>query len=283
MAKVEEHPEEDVNGDPPTIGSESSSTKSLRIVIIGAGIGGLTAALALRQVGHSVVILEQWNGANETGAAIHLAPNANGILRRLGIYAETFGANLMRRLTEYNHEGIEMFSMDTEEMSGIWQYPWLLCHRISLHSSLSKATTCTEGPGIPVDLRYSSKVVAIDPDNAIVTTENGERIQGDVLLGADGISSITRKVVRGGSTAPFSSGKSAFRFLISKDEASRDERIREFLQQEGELKIWTARDRKIVMYPCENNKLLNFMCMHPDTETRAPSDGKWLKHHLSKI
>lgn len=70
----------------------------LKILIVGAGIGGLTAAIALRKQGHHVQIFEQSRFATETGAALHLAPNANGILRRLGIYAEDFGANLAQRV-----------------------------------------------------------------------------------------------------------------------------------------------------------------------------------------
>lgn len=68
-------------------------------MIIGAGIGGLTAAISLRNQGHHVTILEQSRFANELGAAVHLAPNANGVLRRIGVYAEKVGANLMRRVS----------------------------------------------------------------------------------------------------------------------------------------------------------------------------------------
>jgi hypothetical protein len=70
----------------------------LKILIVGAGIGGLTAAIALRKQGHHVQIFEQSRFATETGAALHLAPNANGILRRLGLFPEEFGANPTQRV-----------------------------------------------------------------------------------------------------------------------------------------------------------------------------------------
>jgi 2-polyprenyl-6-methoxyphenol hydroxylase-like FAD-dependent oxidoreductase len=95
------------------IEDQTKAESPLRILIAGAGIGGLTAAVALGQQGHEVTvrirrcklretiankkqIFEQSEFANETGAAIHLAPNCNGILRRLGLFAEKIGANDMR-------------------------------------------------------------------------------------------------------------------------------------------------------------------------------------------
>jgi 2-polyprenyl-6-methoxyphenol hydroxylase-like FAD-dependent oxidoreductase len=81
-----------------TTSHASDDARPLKILIVGAGIGGLTAAIALRNQGHDIQIFEQSHLATETGAAIHLAPNANGLLRRLGIFAEQFGANPMERV-----------------------------------------------------------------------------------------------------------------------------------------------------------------------------------------
>lgn len=246
--------------------------RPLKIVFIGGGIGGLTAAIALRQAGHDVVVLEQWDGANETGAAIHLQPNANGVLRRLGLIPETFGANHMNKMSEYATDGSLIRSMDLIEPNKQWQHPWQLVHRVHLHAELQRAATSSVGKGKPVDMRYASKVVDADPDTATAILENGERIEGDVLIGADGVFSETRKKVKGGHIRPFSSGKSAFRFLVDKKEALNDPLTRKFAETDGELVMFLGPTSKIVAYPCQSNELLNFVCIHPSELTAAPTD-----------
>jgi choline dehydrogenase-like flavoprotein len=67
--------------------------RPLDIIIAGAGIGGLTAAIGLRQAGHHVQIFESSRFAKEVGAAIHLPPNVQTVLRRWGVNPDEFGAN----------------------------------------------------------------------------------------------------------------------------------------------------------------------------------------------
>lgn len=252
-----------------------SEVRPLRILIAGSGIGGLTAAIALRQQGHDVELFEQSALARETGAAVHLAPNSNGILRRLGIFAETFGANAMDRLTEYDSNGEVKQQRDLRASNLQWQHPWLLAHRINLHNNLKTTATAPIGPGTAT-LKTSSKVVSVDALKASITLEDGSTHHGDVVLGADGVHSITRKFVPGcEAISPYSSGKSAFRFLIPRSAVAADPVTEKFVQEDGELIIWYANDRRIVMYPTSGNTQLNFVCSHPESETLASSADAW--------
>ncbi|KAL1897604.1 hypothetical protein Sste5346_003910 [Sporothrix stenoceras] len=218
----------------------------LHVVIAGAGIAGLTAAIYLRKQGHRCTLLEKSHLAKETGAAVHLAPNSNGVLRRIGIYAEKQGANPM-------------------------ESPWLLTHRVHLHEELKRRAMAPEDEGPPAVLRTSCPVVDVDPESGIVTLESGEMITGDVILGADGAHSKSRAKLPGGNLQTKPSGKSAFRFLVPRRAALDDPVTAKFAQRNGELIIWFSTDRRVVMYPCSNNTQLNFVCVHPREETEAES------------
>jgi 2-polyprenyl-6-methoxyphenol hydroxylase-like FAD-dependent oxidoreductase len=141
---------------------------------------------------------------------------------------------------------------------------------------LKNAAISPEGRGIPAKLSTSSRVIGVDAETATVTLENGQIVQGDFVIGADGVHSVTRKGVAGRDIKPHSSGKSAFRFLISRKVAQDDPVTAKVVQSPGELIIWYGADRRVVVYPTTNNQLLNFVCIHPEAESEAGSDG-WNK------
>ena len=216
------------------------------------------------------------------GAAIHLAPNANGILRRYGVLPERFGAVTMKRLAEYDNKGSETRKFDLREPNKIWQHPWQLVHRVRLHDKLKQIATSAEGPGTPAILHTSSKVIDVDTETATATLENGEVIKADLILGADGIYSKTRAFVSGHPSKLHGSGKAAFRFLIPRKAALADPETAKLCSQDGELAIWYGSDRRVVMYPCDGNELLNFVCIHPEGESQGGSDGMLLfKIHVT--
>ncbi|KUI65822.1 3-hydroxybenzoate 6-hydroxylase 1 [Cytospora mali] len=247
----------------------------LKIIVVGAGVGGLSAALSLRRNGHQVEIYEQSRFANETGAAVHLAPNSNGVLRRWGIYAEEFGATPMDRLQERNEKGDIIKDIDLRGMKGQWQHPWLLSHRVYLHEKLKAFATGEDGIGSPAKLQTSSKVVSVNPEKGEVTLADGTTVTGDVVLGADGIYSKSRTYIKDAKL--FRSGKAAFRFLIPRKAGLDDPVTKSIVEDLSSLGMWYGSDRRIVMYPCNDNQLLNFVCIHPDTESHDAPGDEWNK------
>lgn len=101
--------------------------------------------------------------------------------------AEEFGAVTMSRLTEYDQSGVETRRVDLTEQNKIWQHPWMLVHRVRLHDKLKQVATGAEGQGRPAELHLSSKVVEVDTESATITLERGDKIQVDLILGADGV------------------------------------------------------------------------------------------------
>ncbi|KAH6949523.1 hypothetical protein DER45DRAFT_624039 [Fusarium avenaceum] len=274
-------PEPLLNGDNAscitTNGSTVDTTEyhGLRIIIIGAGIGGLTAAIFLRKQGHHVTLLEQSRFANEVGAAMHLAPNANGLLRRINIYAENIGANAFERITEFNAKNEFIRDADITESNKQWQHPWHLVHRVRLHQELKRVATSPEGPGRPAELRTSSHVVDVDTSTATVFLEDGSQLQGDLVIGADGVHSRSRRKVVDEDIRAHSSGKNAFRFLVPRQAALEDPETAQFAKINGQLIIWYGSDRRVVMYPCDDNRMFNFVCIHPREESDSGSTEDW--------
>ncbi|KAI1368724.1 hypothetical protein F5Y08DRAFT_335290 [Xylaria arbuscula] len=249
----------------------------LKIVIVGAGIGGLSAAVALRGQGHQVELYEQSASASEVGAAVHLAPNANGVLRRWGLLPETFGANDSGAFVERRQTGEIVSEVDLTIPNKMWQYPWQLVHRAALHNRLKETATKEAGLGIAARIKTGSKVVEVDTDSGTVILENGASVTADVVIGADGVYSRMRRFVHDKTPRLFGSGKAAFRFLLSRTLIREDPVTAPLVEKDNVITIWYGADRRVVMYPCNHNETLNFVCIHPDNESHATQSDAWSK------
>lgn len=93
--------------------------------------------------------------------------------------------------------------------------PWLLNHRVDLHNELKRLATTEDGPGQPAIIRTKARVQSVDCEQGIVTLESGETVQGDLIVGADGIHSKVRTAVLGHHLIAQPSGHSAYRCLVS--------------------------------------------------------------------
>ncbi len=105
-----------------------------------------------------------------------------------------------------------------------------------------------------------------------MSLHDGNSISADVVIGADGVHSLTRLAVTSKEFRAFKTRHSAFRFMITRKVALEDPDTREIGSTNGSMDIWYSPHTRIVMYPCSNNELLNFVCIHP-AELSGASDG----------
>lgn len=179
-----------------------SSSHPLHILIAGAGIGGLTASLALRRHGHHITVFEQSRLANEIGAAINIAPNCNRILRRLGVFLEDHGAVDCKGFAFWDSTPKEIMYMDRSQDPLTCGYPYHMMHRAHLHKALKERAL-----KVGVQLKTASRVVSVrqDEEGATVMLEGGQEVAGDVVIGADGVhvSAVLSSLASRSSQRPF--------------------------------------------------------------------------------
>jgi salicylate hydroxylase len=167
--------------------ASSRTPQPLKVVVVGAGIGGLFAAIALRAAGHHVEIYESSRFAMETGAAIHIPPNVNGLLRRYGLIPEDHRAVTCEWVSEEMPNGDVKFRRNLEGLKHAFAYPWQLIHRIDLHNALKNIAKDEKGDGKPVVIHLQSRVTSVDIEKTSITLQDGQVVTGDLILGADGV------------------------------------------------------------------------------------------------
>ncbi|OHF00082.1 FAD binding domain-containing protein [Colletotrichum orchidophilum] len=271
------------------------SRSPLKVVIIGAGIGGLMAACALRETGQDVDVYEQSQMANEKGAAIALQPNSTTLLRRYGFEPEKFGATTMENVSpkaspaqEMDADRVwfcsKMMMMDGASLDVMQEITdkvkeatlseqraqkCYFIHRVDLHSTLKKRAT-----ELGAVLHAGCEIKSVDEDANTITLADGTTVKADVIIGADGVHSRTRKVVFGESYQEHPSALSCFRFLIPTKSLREDPETRVFVEKPGSMMDLVGPDRRIILYPCSQGEYLNVLPIVPRQLAEAAGPKK---------
>ena len=231
---------------------------ALRVVVVGAGIGGLAAAIALRRVGARVEVYEQAHAFARVGAGLQLAPNATAALRGLG---------LLPRVQAIASRPESWCSFDAadatmtlrlplgDEVESRFGTPYLHVHRGDLHSVLLNAVG---------HVHLEHRVVGVEEHGAEVTVrfDGGESVTADLVVGADGVHSAVRELLYGATPARFS-GLVAYRGIVP-------------AQRVADVPLisakWWGEDRHLVHYWVSGGRELNFVAPVP---ADAWSEESW--------
>ena len=234
------------------------------VLIIGGGIGGLTAAHALRQRHIDVLVCEQAKAINDIGAGIQLSPNAIKAFRALGLEAEIDAIGF-----ESEYQTIRSWRsgriISRQPRKGLMRArfgaPYYTLHRADLLDVLSRTLPETS-------LRLSARCIGVEADGrgAVARFSNSEEVEADVIVGADGIHSVTRSSLFGDASPRFT-GCMCWRGLVPV--ASVPKTI-----STTDGTAWWGPHGHIVHYAVRGGELLNFVA-HYDSE--AWTEESWTR------
>jgi salicylate hydroxylase len=221
--------------------------KTRKVIIVGAGLGGLAATVGLRQRGFEVEVYEQAPELGEIGAGINITPNGAKVLNAFGLgdEARRFG-NIAPELTMCDMKTDErLFGFAWSEFETRYGQPQYQFHRADLLGLLQRAV-----PESAIRLNARCVGVSTTDNSAAITLENGDQIEGDVVIGADGIHSRIRAALWDNENPVFT-GQIAWRATLKGSDLPAD-----ILGQSG-ARAWMGPDHYCVSYFLRGRELIN--------------------------
>jgi 2-polyprenyl-6-methoxyphenol hydroxylase-like FAD-dependent oxidoreductase len=233
----------------------------MRAIVVGAGIGGLTATLTLRRAGVEVEVFEQAPELREVGAGLTMAPNASRILHRLGLEPEMRATGVrLDAITcrRYDDGRVLTRYVLGDEVEKLYGVPSYYFYRPELLDILSAP--------VPSEIIHlDHRLVGINQykDRVEARFANGAIADADFIVGADGIHSVVRETLFGPDSPRFS-GRVAYRGLVSAD------RLKQPMPME--LLSWWGPIRHTISYPVGRGaRFLNIVASAPAHEWRIES------------
>ncbi len=243
-----------------------------RALIAGAGIGGLTAALALAREDFQVDVFERAPVLQEFGAGLQLTPNATRILARLGVLelvrALATAPRAIRILR--GSDDAELARLPIEDAERRWGAPYLVIHRADLQRAL--ADGATRLPNVALHLGTEVAGIGADAGGVSIGLKRGlvaMRETGDVLVGADGLRSLVRqRIGLGAADAPLFSGRVAFRATVESQKVAAR-------WSASEVTLRLGAKAHLVHYPLRDGSIVNLVAAIESTWRGEKGDHPW--------
>lgn len=260
--------------------AKDNAVRSMKVAIIGAGMGGLTCALALAKQGfENIDVYESASNLGFVGAGIQLAPNMARVLDRLGVWKDIAAEAVVLRSTSIRQGATdgELANVKLDYIKETYGYAHSVGHRANLAGSIYEG--CKREPN--VKFHFSSSVSDVDTTSkkpSFKVLKRGEsepyEVSCDVLLAADGVKSIARVAMLDAldvSASVQDTGQAAYRIMLTREQMAHDPDLVKLI--EGEMVTrWIGAKRHIIAYPVQSHEIYNLSTTQPDANfAAAPS------------
>lgn len=239
-------------------------TEHTDVLIVGGGIGGLSAAYALAREGIRVRVLERATAFGEVGAGLQIAPNCTRILDEYGLLDEVRRRGVLPSSMVMRDavDGSELTRLDLRDLERRYGFPYIVVHRSDLHAIFLRG--CQD---LGVDLRTGQRVTAYETEQttARVTVDNGEVHEADVVVAADGLHSAARELLV--DDEPVSSAYVAYRGAIPVAEVDRQVDL-------GEVSVHVGPRCHFVQYGLRGGEMVNQVAVFGSPKALA-GDTDW--------
>ncbi|PLB45793.1 FAD/NAD(P)-binding domain-containing protein [Aspergillus steynii IBT 23096] len=265
--------------------SQPHSPYDLKIAILGAGMGGLTTALALARAGFKHIdVYESASDLGFVGAGIQLAPNMARVLDRLdvwdGIAAEA--VDIKETSVRVGSTNDELAHVDLHDIASKYAYPHMVGHRASLANGLYKG--CLLHESIRFHFATTASDINISSTPSFTATPRDSsipayKVTADVVIGADGIKSATRSAMLSAlgisEIGVQDTQQAAYRIMIHADQLRSEDSDIKALLESNKVVRWIGEKRHIIAYPVSNNKIYNLSTTQPDTNFAAATNATY--------
>ncbi len=219
------------------------------VILVGGGIGGLAAAYGIAKLGKKVTVIEQAPEFGEVGAGLQVGPNGLRALDALGVLEEVY------KLAVFPRRHVFMDALDGKELSAVqfgepfeksFGYPYIVIHRSDLHSVLLKA--CQKLTNVTFLTNHKLSSIEELDKYVELRCENGEVLRGEAVVGADGIRSVTRRLLSPSNLV--ASRYVAYRFTVPMDQMT--------INIDWDEKLtWIGPGIHLVQYPVRHKSVIN--------------------------